>query len=47
MLFHDVTTCHRETVNGYVKKRNAPHELKKCYYEVLNYNLNTALYIKR
>jgi hypothetical protein len=25
MLFHDVTTCHRESLNGYVEKRNASH----------------------
>jgi hypothetical protein len=23
MLCHDVTTCHRESLNGYVEKRNA------------------------
>lgn len=46
MLFHNVTTCHRETFNGYVEKRNAPHESKKWHYEVLDYNSNNAVCIK-
>jgi len=46
MLFHDATTCRRETFRGYVVKSIAAHELKKWHYEVLDYNLSTVLCIK-